>query len=146
MSNHHAACVPAVPGAQACCLPIAFRAAFAAHRQTDHGPGKDEAMNKWIVASLISLSGMQLVGCAVTDGQSTVGQYTDDTVITAEVKAKMAEDKSVSASRISVETLQGTVQLSGFATSQVEKDRAAQIARGVSNVKNVVNNIIVRPS
>jgi len=100
-------------------------------------------MNKWIVASLISIGSVS--GCAVTDGQSTVGQYTDDTAITAQVKAKMAEDTSVSASRISVETLKGTVQLSGFATSQAEKDKAAQIAASVSNVKNVVNNIIVRP-
>ena len=102
-------------------------------------------MNKWILASLLAIGGAQLGGCAITDGQSTVGQYTDDTTITAQVKAKMAEDTTVSASRISVETLKGTVQLSGFATSQSEKDKAAQIARGVPNVKSVVNNIVVRP-
>lgn len=105
-------------------------------------------MNKWILASMlgIAVGTAQLTGCAVTDGQSTVGQFADDATITTQVKAKMAEDTSVSASRISVETLKGTVQLSGFAVSQAEKDKAGQIARSVSNVKNVVNNIVVRPS
>ena len=58
----------------------------------------------------------------------------------------MAEDPNVSAMRISVETLNGTVQLSGFATTQAEKDKAAVLARGVPEVKDVRNNIIVRPS
>ena len=46
--------------------------------------------------------------------------------------------------RIQVEALKGTVQLAGFATSQAEKDRAGQLARGVPDVKEVRNNIIVR--
>ena len=83
-------------------------------------------------------------GCAVTSGQSTVGQAIDDTTITTRVKAKMAEDPTVSAMRIQVETLNGTVQLSGFAVSQAEKDRAAAIARDVSDVRQVRNNIVVR--
>ncbi len=83
-------------------------------------------------------------GCAVTSGQSSVGQAIDDTTITTRVKAKMAEDPTVSAMRIQVETLNGLVQLSGFAVTQTEKDRAAQLARGVSDVREVRNNIIVR--
>jgi hyperosmotically inducible periplasmic protein len=83
-------------------------------------------------------------GCAVTSGQSTVGQFVDDATITTRVKARMAEDPAVSAMRISVETLNGTVQLSGFATSQSEKDRAATLVRGVSDVRDVRNNIVVR--
>ena len=47
----------------------------------------------------------------------------DDAGITTAVKAKMAEDKTVSATAISVETLNGTVQLSGFAKSQAERTR-----------------------
>ena len=56
----------------------------------------------------------------------------------------MAEDPAVSAMRISVETLNGTVQLSGFASSQAEKDKAAATARAVPDVKDVRNNIVVR--
>jgi len=57
----------------------------------------------------------------------------------------MTEDKTVSASSISVETLNGTVQLSGFAKSQAEKNQAEVLARSAKNVRDVRNNIVVRP-
>lgn len=98
-----------------------------------------------LVASLLALGAATgLGGCAVTDRQSSVGNYVDDTAITSKVKAKFAEDQAVSAMRLSVETLKGTVQLSGFATSEAEKARAAQIARNVDGVRAVRNDIIVR--
>ena len=84
-------------------------------------------------------------GCSVVRDQQSVGSYVDDSAITTAVKAKMAEDKSVSATAISVETLKGTVQLSGFAKSQTEKDRAEAIARSTKDVKAVRNSIVVRP-
>lgn len=82
--------------------------------------------------------------CAVTSDQSTVGEYVDDSAITARVKTRFAEDEKVSAMRINVETLKGVVMLSGFAVSEEEKDRATEVARGVPNVKKVVNSIVVR--
>jgi hyperosmotically inducible protein len=84
-------------------------------------------------------------GCSVMRGQQSAGSYIDDAGITTSVKSAMASDKTVAASSISVETLNGTVQLSGFAKSQAEKDRAAQIARQAEGVKGVKNNIVVRP-
>ena len=85
------------------------------------------------------------VGCAVGRGQETAGAYIDDAAITTSVKAKMVEDKTVAASSISVETLNGTVQLSGFAKSTAEKAQAETLARGVKNVRAVRNDIVVRP-
>ena len=94
-----------------------------------------------------ALTGVAVIstGCAVMRGQETTGAYVDDTAITTAVKAKMVEDKTVAASSISVETLNGTVQLSGFAKSAAEKMQAENIARGVKNVKSVRNDIAVRP-
>lgn len=46
---------------------------------------------------------------------------------------------------ISVETLNGTVMLSGFAKSQLERNTAGQIARNLTGVKAVKNEIVVRP-
>jgi osmotically-inducible protein OsmY len=103
-------------------------------------------MKKLITASMIALGSLVAVGCAVSDGQSTVGEYVDDATITTRVKARMAEDPAVSAMRINVETLDGTVQLSGFAASQTEKDKAAMVARGVPEVRHVRNHIVVRTS
>ena len=95
-------------------------------------------------AGVVGLGG--LGGCAVTSGQSSMGQYVDDATITSRVKARMAEDPAVSAMRIQVETLNGTVQLAGFAATQAEKDKAGMLARGVPDVREVRNNIIVRPA
>lgn len=95
--------------------------------------------------TLAALLAFSAAGCAVTRDQSTVGEYVDDAAITARVKAKFAEDPAVSAMSISVETLRGTVQLSGFAKSAVEKNRADTIARATRGVKRVDNDIVVRP-
>ena len=85
-----------------------------------------------------------LPGCAVTRGQETVGAYVDDSAITANVKAKLVEDKTVDAAAISVETLKGTVMLSGFAKSSAEKTSAERLAYEVKGVKSVHNAIVVR--
>ena len=90
------------------------------------------------------LAGATIVstGCSVARNQQSVGAYMDDTTA---VKAKMAEDPTVAATSISVETLNGTVQLSGFAKSQAERDRAESIARNTRHVREVRNSIVVRP-
>lgn len=94
-----------------------------------------------------ALAGITIIGsgCAVVRGQETAGSYVDDAAITTAVKAKFLEDKTVSGISISVETLNGTVQLSGFAKSTTEKTQAGNIAMGVKNVKSVRNDIVVRP-
>ena len=104
-------------------------------------------MKKLRVIALAALTGITLLstGCAVVRGQETVGAYVDDAAITTAVKAKFVDDKIVSASSIGVETLNGIVQLSGFAKSAAEKSQAEQIARSSKNVRSVRNDIIVRP-
>ena len=101
-------------------------------------------MKTLLIAAAVALALPAMTGCAVGSGQSTVGQYVDDATISTRVKTRFAEDPNVSAMRIQVETLKGTVQLSGFAASQAEKDRAGQLARAVPDVKEVRNNIVVR--
>ena len=84
-------------------------------------------------------------GCAVSRGQETVGAYVDDAGITTVVKSRFSENKQVDAASIKVETLNGTVMLSGFAKNFNEKATAGDIARGVNGVKMVKNEIAVRP-
>jgi hyperosmotically inducible periplasmic protein len=93
-----------------------------------------------LAASLIALS-----GCAVTRGQETVGGYVDDTAITTSVKARFVDNRDVDATSIKVETLNGTVLLSGFAKNSNERSTAETIARNVSGVRSVRNEIAVRP-
>lgn|SRR5262245_75038 len=91
-----------------------------------------------IVAALVA----GLAGCAGA-GQKT-GAAVDDSAITTKVKTAMIRDSEVSASKISVETSQGTVRLSGTASSAREADKAEQIARSTPGVKAVKNDIRVQ--
>lgn len=98
-----------------------------------------------ILAAVTAVAMLAGTGCAVVRGQETVGAFVDDTTLTTRVKAKFAEDRTVSALSIGVETLNGTVQLSGFAKSAAEKAQAESLARNTSGVKAVKNDIVVRP-
>lgn len=84
-------------------------------------------------------------GCSVMRNQETAGSYVDDAGITTAIKSKFVEDKTVDAASINVHTLNGTVQLSGFAKSAAEKSKAEQIARNTRGVRSVKDDIIVRP-
>jgi hyperosmotically inducible periplasmic protein len=98
-----------------------------------------------LIAAATALALLTASGCAVTRGQETTGAYIDDSVITTQVKSRMVENKDVDAAAISVETLNGTVMLSGFAKSATEKNTAESIARKVNGVKSVKNEIAIRP-
>lgn len=83
-------------------------------------------------------------GCASTRTKESTGQYVDDSVITTKVKSLLAADDFLKSFQISVETFQGTVQLSGFVNSQKASDKAGQIARSIQGAKSVTNNLIVK--
>jgi hyperosmotically inducible periplasmic protein len=98
-----------------------------------------------LIAAATAVALLAASGCAVTRGQETTGAYIDDSVITTQVKSRFVDNKDVDAAAISVETLNGTVMLSGFAKSATEKNTAESIARKVNGVKSVKNEIAVRP-
>lgn len=102
-------------------------------------------MRNTIVAAFAAVALLTASGCAVHRGQQDVGAYVDDTAITSAVKTKFVGNKEVDASSIRVETLNGTVMLSGFAKNETEKSTAEKIAMNTEGVKSVKNEIAVRP-
>jgi len=82
--------------------------------------------------------------CSSTRTQESTGEYIDDSVITTKVKSLLAADDFLKSFQISVETFQGTVQLSGFVNSQKAMDKAGEIARSVKGVKSVKNDLMVK--
>ena len=98
-----------------------------------------------LVAAMTAVVLLTTPGCAVTRGQETTGAYIDDAALTTRIKARFVENKQVDATSIRVETLNGTVMLSGFAKSTTERNTAEAIARGVNGVKSVRNEIAIRP-
>ncbi len=102
-------------------------------------------MRHAVFASLTTLALLLTTGCAVTRDQETMGAYIDDSVITTTVKSRFFDDKTVDGSAVSVETLNGTVMLSGFAKNAAEKRTAETIALKVKGVKAVKNELLIRP-
>lgn len=95
------------------------------------------------IAAATALTLLAGTGCSVMRDQQTVGAYVDDSVLTARVKARIADDKLISAVVVSVETFKGVVQLSGVAKTAEERSAAEKLAREVSGVRDVQNNIRV---
>jgi len=79
------------------------------------------------------------LGCASSPTSEGTGEYIDDTVITAKVKAAIFNDPTLKSAEINVETFKGVVQLSGFVNSQADINKAVEVARGVGGVKSVKN-------
>lgn len=67
-----------------------------------------------------------------------------DSAITVKVKAALLTEKGVPSTVISVETYESRVLLSGFVDSAAVRDKAGKVAAGVSGVKRVQNNLVVK--
>ena len=102
-------------------------------------------IRKQLTTAVAVLALVAASGCAVQRGQETVGAYVDDAAITTSLKARYVDNKDVDAGAIKVETLNGTVMLSGFAKNSNERTTAEDIAMKVNGVKSVKNSIAVRP-
>lgn len=88
--------------------------------------------------------GVAAGGCTSTATRDSTGEYVDDTVITTKIKTAMVRDDNVKASAVSVETVKGVVQLSGFVNTADQKSAAGHVAWTVKGVKEVKNNLIVK--
>lgn len=98
-------------------------------------------LGNYIAASFLAVALVSVAGCESTPKQEGTGEYIDDSVITTKVKTALVNDPVTKATEINVETFKGVVQLSGFVSSQSAINRAVELARGVSGVKSVRNDM-----
>ena len=94
---------------------------------------------------LITLMTLSLASCTSGSKRESTGEYLDSAVITTKVKAAFVREKSLSSLDIHVNTYKNIVQLSGFVQTTKEKKLAEVIAKNVSGVTEVKNDLIVRP-
>jgi osmotically-inducible protein OsmY len=104
---------------------------------------EDSAMQplKHFSAFVLAVLLVSMLGCAGTSKRESTGEYVDDTVITTRVKAAIFNEPSLKSAEINVETFKGTVQLSGFVSTQANIYRAVEVARGVGGVTSVKNDM-----
>ena len=98
-------------------------------------------LGKYMSAVFLAVTLASAVGCASSPRHEGTGQYFDDSVITAKVKAAIFDDPMTKATEINVETYKGVVQLSGFVSSQNAANRAVELAIGVNGVSSVRNDM-----
>jgi osmotically-inducible protein OsmY len=96
---------------------------------------------KRLSAILATAAMLAVVGCSSTPKQESAGQYIDDSAITTKVKAAIFNDPMLKSSEINVETFKGSVQLSGFVSSQDSINKAVSVAWGVGGVAAVKNDM-----
>ncbi len=82
-----------------------------------------------------------MLGCGSSPTREGTGEYVDDTVITAKVKAAVFGEPTLKSSEINVETFKGTVQLTGFVSSRADINKAVDLTRGIQGVKSVRNDM-----
>jgi hyperosmotically inducible protein len=81
--------------------------------------------------------------CSSTRTQESAGEAIDDTVLTSKVKVALIDDPVTKAGQINVETYRGVVQLGGFVDNTQQKAQATKVARSVTGVKEVRNDLRV---
>ena len=91
---------------------------------------------------------MRAGGEKAADAVAAAGTKTADAVrdaaITVEVKAMLAKDPGLSALRIDVDTTAGRVALRGTAPTAAARERASQLAKAVTGVTGVNNELSVK--
>jgi hyperosmotically inducible protein len=81
--------------------------------------------------------------CSATRTQQSAGEVIDDSTLTAKVKVGLIDDPITKAGQINVETYRGVVQLGGFVDNAQQKEQATKVARSVTGVKEVRNDLRV---
>jgi len=98
---------------------------------------ESETMNK--VESTADSAGQK-----IDNSMNKVGNFMDDSAITAKVKAALVDDENIKSTDISVETDKKVVTLSGFVESQAQAEQAVKVAKGVEGVDSVSDKLHVR--
>ncbi|EIQ78024.1 molecular chaperone OsmY [Citrobacter youngae] len=91
-------------------------------------------------------SGLESAGQKVDSSMNKVGNFMDDSTLTAKVKAALVDHESIKSTDISVKTDQKVVTLSGFVESQAQAEEAVKVAKGVEGVTSVSDKLHVRDS
>ena len=95
------------------------------------------------IAGILAMAGLN--GCKTEHAELSDGRVVDDKHINERVKDGLKSDVVYKFDDINVSTFAGVVQLSGFANSDAQKEKAQSIAQNVRGVSRVENGITIKP-
>jgi osmotically-inducible protein OsmY len=100
--------------------------------------------SRTLLAAAFAAASLVVLPACTTDGtQRSAGQTVDDTTLLARVKAELARSPDVKATDVNVDVRNGVVQLKGSVGSAAEARAAESLARQVSGVRSVQNDLRV---
>ncbi len=94
-----------------------------------------------LLSSFAIGSATLLAACVASPRTESTGEYVEDSVLTARVKAAVLAEPGLRSAEINVETFKGRVQLSGFVGTQADIDRAVALVGGMAGVRSVKNDM-----
>jgi len=86
-----------------------------------------------------------MMGCSSTSDR-TEGRQLDDRIVNSKVKDALEDSTVYKFPEVRAMTYGGVVQLSGFVDTQDQKTKAAELARKIEGVHEVINNISIKPT
>ena len=98
---------------------------------------------RYICVALALMILLAAVSCRTSAGRSP-SQVMSDSGITTELKTKFLAEGIMKGLSVSVKTFDGIVTLTGAVKTQVQKDKATQLAHTVNGVKQVNNELMIR--
>jgi len=95
-------------------------------------------------ACLLLLCACFIFGCASAAREHEATGNPENLAVTRKVAKALADEPLLKGAEIHVDTHEGIVQLTGVIDSRAEMDRAVELARAVSGVKSVLNDMQVK--
>jgi hyperosmotically inducible periplasmic protein len=111
------------------------------------------AVSRFLFAAFVALAGCSSTATQTTQTPNAPGNTAaaaataanDDASLAIRVKSALSADPRLKPLPVSVATYRGVVQLSGYVDSEDQIQRAIAVARSVTGVQSVNNDLNVRP-
>ncbi|HKX62529.1 MAG TPA: BON domain-containing protein [Verrucomicrobiae bacterium] len=100
-------------------------------------------LTTWILPLAAGAAMLGMTGCMSTSDR-TAGRVMDDRGISSRVKSALKKDPVFKYEDVDVQTYNGVVQLSGWATTADQVERASGVAQRVEGVSGVINHISIK--
>jgi hypothetical protein len=95
--------------------------------------------------SVMTLLMVGIVGCS-SSGPRNTGQKLSDRQVARTVKKNLSEDPTFKYDDVQANVYDGNVQLTGFVDTSEQRLRAAEIASRAKGAKQVINEIMIKPT
>ncbi|MBA3253364.1 MAG: BON domain-containing protein [Pseudomonadota bacterium] len=99
-----------------------------------------------LVLAACSRSERQEVRTEAKQATNATANVVDNAALTTKVKAALIADEMVKGTQINVDSNSGTVKLTGTVDTPAQLARAVEVAKGVSGVQRVENNLASSPN